>query len=328
MTYERIGPIEIVTGENNSHVPFSTSLLIHGKDEDALIDCGGGETAFRYLQQQNIQALFMTHYHIDHVWGAYLFPNARKAINEIDVKKINDPIELAKAGGRFALLGEDGAKKEIEQQLKKSDDGTLKPRWAQVIGLTQDSYAYEKEIEAAGTKMIMLHTPGHTEGYCTPYFPEHGVLFVGDFDLTSFGPWYNDADSDIDAFFKSAERTLDVDAETFVTAHHKGTYSRQAYRERLHTYMNKIREREEKTKIAVQNGVHPKDIVYEEIFYFRKNHRATPRLLGSEIIGIAKHLEHLIKAGLPFKDYFHEFCAYHGLHAEWLNYKKADAKSR
>ncbi|HET7616206.1 MAG TPA: MBL fold metallo-hydrolase [Bacillales bacterium] len=321
MPYEKIGPIEIITGENNSHVPYCTSLLIHGRNNNALIDCGGGKAAFDYIQNVGIDELYLTHYHIDHIWGAHLFPLARKFINPYDLKKINDPTELAKASGYYALFGKEGAEREVEKQLGKPQGEQPKPRWKPVIGVAEETYPFDKKIEIAGTTMHVLHTPGHTEGFCCPYFPEHGVLFAGDFDLTSFGPWYNDSDSDIDAFFDSAERTLEVDAKYYVTAHHKGTFERVEYEKRLRTYMDKIREREEKTKFAVQQGVHPKEIVYREIFYFIKNHRRNPVLMASEILGIAKHLRHLIKEGRPFEGYFREFIACHGLHEEWIDHQ-------
>lgn len=322
MSHKKLGPIEILTGKYKSHVPYCTSLLVHGKDHDALIDCGGGKPVFDDLLARNIRELYLTHYHIDHTWGAYLFKDANIYINPYDLKKLSDVNELAKASGLYARYGEKGAQSWIKQQLNSEEDTMkLRPRWKPIFGITDKTFPYNQKIDAAGTQMYMLHTPGHTEGYCCPYFPEHGVFFCGDFDLTSFGPWYNDADSDIDHFFVSAKKTLEVDAKYYVTAHHKGTFEREEYEKRLQQYMGKILEREEKTKQAVHKGVMPKDIVYEEIFYYRRTHKEKPRLMDSEILGIAKHLDHLIRQGYPFEDYLHDFSDHFGLHLEWLNYK-------
>ncbi|HEX7065865.1 MAG TPA: MBL fold metallo-hydrolase [Bacillales bacterium] len=321
MPIEKIGPIEILIGENNSKVPFSTSLLLNGVKESTLIDCGGGKTVFDYLKKKNIAEIYLTHYHLDHIWGAYLFPNAEISINPYDLKKISDPHELAKASGLYALYGEKEADRWMEQQLNKPETDELKLRWQPVLGITNRIFPYEKPIEVGGTTMTILHTPGHTEGYCSPYFPEYGVFYAGDFDLTSFGPWYNDADSDIDQFFKSAQRTLEVDAKYYVTGHHKGTFERSEYEQRLSVYMDKIHEREENTKTAIQKGVLPKDIVYQEIFYLLKNHRQHRRHMGPEVLGIAKHIQHLIKQGYPFEDYFHHFADCHSLQTDWLNYR-------
>ena len=44
-----------------------------------------------------------------------------------------------------------------------------------------------QEIEVAGTRLTVLHTPGHAPGACCLYCPELGVLFSGD-TLFAGGP--------------------------------------------------------------------------------------------------------------------------------------------
>lgn len=324
MTPEKIGPIEILIGENNSRVPYSTSLLITGKESSALIDCGGGKQVFDYLKQKKISEIYLTHYHLDHIWGAHLFEHAEKWINPYDLKKISDPYELAKASGTWR--GEKAVTQWLQRQKEKKETADAnKPLWEPVMNITNKVYAYDEPIEIAGTTMTILHTPGHTEGYCCPYFPEYGVFYAGDFDLTSFGPWYMNADSDIDLFFESADRTLEVDAKYYVTGHHKGTFERKEYEHQLQKYMDKIREREENTKIAIQKGVRPKDIVYQEIFYLLKNHREHRRYLEWEAIGIAKHIKRLIRHGYDFEDYFHDFTAKFHIRENDLDYRSQPA---
>lgn len=321
MAIEKMGPIEVIIGENQSKVPFSTSLLINGQSDSVLIDCGGGRQAFDYIKQKHITEIYLTHYHLDHIWGTYLFPDAHVTINRCDFKKLSDPLELAKASGIYFLQGKEKASQWIDRQMNKPDEGALTLRWKSVMNIVNGCYEYEKEIDAAGTKLVMLHTPGHTEGFCCPYFPEYGVLMVGDFDLTSFGPWYMDADSDIDAFLQSAKRTLETDAEYFITAHHKGSFKRKDYEEQLKRYIDKVFEREEKTKRAVMQGIPPKDIVYQEIFYFLSNHRQNTHYLQSEIMGIAKHMRRLIKQGYDFEDYFQSFISHFNLDIDYLDYR-------
>lgn len=322
MSYQKIGPVEIITGENNSRVPYSTSLLVHGEKEDTLIDCGSGQAAFDYIKEQaDVRNIFLTHYHLDHTWGANRFNEATKWINPYDWKKLTDPFELAAASGTPAYRQEPTKTWLARQKQKEQTASADKPLWLPVMNIADGVYPYEQSIEIADTTMKVLHTPGHTEGYCCPYFPEYGVMYVGDFDLTSFGPWYMNADSDIDAFFESAERTLEVDAEYYVTGHQKGTFQRSEYEQLLTQYMNKIREREDHTKQAIQEGIPPKDIVYQEIIYLLRNHRQSKRFLESEVLGVAKHIQHLIGEGYDFGVYFREFVAHFGLHEEYLNYQ-------
>lgn len=323
MSPEKIGPIEILTGENSSRVPYSTSLLVHGKESSALIDCGGGQSVFQYAKTQaNLNNIFLTHYHLDHIWGAHLFDEADKWINPYDLNKLSDANELAKASGMTAWRGEEATEIWLERQNRKKSTATPnKPMWEPVMNITDHVYSYDTPMEIADTTMTIIHTPGHTEGYCCPYFPEYGVFYAGDFDLTSFGPWYMNADSDIDLFFESADRTLEVDAKYYVTGHHKGTFERKKYEQRLHKYMDKIHEREENTKKAIQKGVLPKDIVYQEIFYLLKNHREHRRFLEWEAIGIAKHINRLIRQGYDCEDYFHDFISAFNIHKDFLDYR-------
>ncbi|MBM7645621.1 glyoxylase-like metal-dependent hydrolase (beta-lactamase superfamily II) [Scopulibacillus daqui] len=329
MGYKQIGPIFILTGKNNSHVPYCTSLLINGDNETILIDCGGGQAVFDEINKHyTVDKIYLTHYHLDHIWGAYLFDRAEIFINPYDLKKLTDPFELAKANGVETLYGSQGAEKWVQKQItsKKTLIDKDHPSWGPVIGIAKHSYSYGQPINIAGTTMTVIHTPGHTEGFCCPYFPEYGVLFAGDYDLTSFGPWYNDADSDIDQFIESSQKTLETDAKYFVTAHHKGIFERKAYEVCLYTYIDKIYEREEKVKKAIQQGIRPKDIVYQEVFYFLINHKRNKHLVNSEIIGIAKHIERLIKQGYEFEDYYQDYITYYQIQPDALNYRSEPVK--
>jgi hydroxyacylglutathione hydrolase len=323
MSHQKIGPITILTGKNGSRVPYSTSLLIEGNKEATLIDCGGGYEIFDYIKKNfMVQSLYLTHYHLDHVWGAHLFEDPTVYINPYDFKKLADPYELAKANGITALYRSEKVEKWVQTYFVEGKPFRPDlPTYKGVMGLPTHIYPFGQALDASGTPMIMLHTPGHTEGYCSPYFPAHGVLFVGDFDLTSFGPWYNNADSDIDDFIESSKLTLETDAEYFITAHHKGTYKRKEYVQRLADYIDIIYKREDHTIQAIEKGIDPKEIVWQGIFYYVENHKKNRHLMDSEIIGIAKHIKRLIKQGYPFEAYFQDYLTSFNIKKEALDYK-------
>lgn len=324
MSHLQIGPIEIFIGEKQSRTPYSTSLLIKGKEEDALIDCGAGRPVFDHLKKEHrIRDIYLTHYHLDHIWGLYLFPEARAWINGCDVRKFSDLDEIARANGYYAIFGEQKAKQMIrEERQPRSGEEAVREKiaWSSILGVQKSVYPYDRPFELAGVKAVMLHVPGHCEGFCCPYFPEHGVLHVGDFDLTSFGPWYNNADSDIDDMIESAKRTLLVDADTYVTSHQKGVVGRADYKRMLETYMAIVDRREEKVRKAVRSGLPPEDLIFQEVFYLHKNVRETPRLLTFEKMGVAKHLRRLLKHGEPIHDYYQSFLSVHGMHGEYVDY--------
>lgn len=248
MTCEKIGPVEIIMGERESRNPFSTSLLIRGKEDCTLIDYGGGPSVYEFLLQQNIRQIFLTHYHPDHTSGTHLFSHAQIITNPYDYWRLTHPSEMAKKGP-FA---------DLEYQQSKS-----KP-----IGKPQLIYPYDQVLNMSGTNVIMLHAPGHSEGFCCPYFPDHGILHIGDIDLTSFGPWYFSPDSHIDQFIQSAKKMLEVDARYYTTSHKKGTVGRAEFREKLQPYLDKIEFREERIIHAVRSGCSPEELVWQDIFFY------------------------------------------------------------
>jgi len=55
-----------------------------------------------------------------------------------------------------------------------------------------------------------------------PFFPEEGLVYIADIDLTRFGPWYFGTDGDIDALVRSSRALLALDAEWYLTGHEEG----------------------------------------------------------------------------------------------------------
>ncbi len=328
MSHMQIGPIEILFGENGSRAPYSTSLLLKGREADAMIDCGGGQRVFDYVKRErNIADIILTHYHLDHRWGAGLFPDANIWINPLDAAKLADQAELFRAAGYYAMFDHKQAERIWDEEQRYEAQKLAKDREAdskaylQQPPVTADrTYPYDQEVEIVGTRAVMLHTPGHVEGFCCPYFPDYGVMLVGDFDLSSFGPWYFGADSHIDSFVASARRTLEVDAATYVTSHHKGVVSRVEYRKGLEVYLAIIDRREEQIRQAVRRGVSPEQMVYQSLLFRQEHVQNIPLLTFYEKLGIAKHLERLLAHGEPFHDYYQCFLRAHAMRAEFLAY--------
>ena len=67
--------------------------------------------------------------------------------------------------------------------------------------------------------------PGHTAGHCALLVEPEGVAFIGDIDLTGFGPYYGDASSSLSDFRRTLARVADIPAKVWVTSHHRGVYT-------------------------------------------------------------------------------------------------------
>ena len=327
MNMTKIGPIEILMGENGSRMPFSTSMVVKGQHDAALFDCGSGVKAFQYVQNEfNVKAIYLTHHHLDHTWGAHLFADAEIYINPLDYKKVVDTNELVLAQGFPAVLSSEEIEKLVEAQRKQPFPGLddVVDRKLDIKG----TYDYDQEFVVSDSKVMMIYAPGHTEGYCLPYFPEHGVLFAGDFDLTSFGPFYCDADGDIDLFIQSAYKTLEVDAKYYVTAHQRGIMQKDEYKKELDGYLKIIDKRDGIIKRFINAGKHPRDLTKQGIFYYEEQNNRNPFYLKSEKLGIAKHLERMIKQGEPFEEFYREFLFSQNIKEEYIQYGRKLSNSK
>ena len=91
------------------------------------------------------------------------------------------------------------------------------------------------------------HLPGHTAGHCALVVEGEGVAFIGDIDLTGFGPYYGDATSSLADFQRSLARVKEIEARVWVTSHHRGVVTeRAAFVQALARFAHKIDERSDK----------------------------------------------------------------------------------
>ncbi|WP_078548595.1 MBL fold metallo-hydrolase [Litchfieldia alkalitelluris] len=280
---QSIGPLIIVEGPKNSKVPFSRSLYLNC-DEKVLIDTGANpKDLLKVEEEYGVKLILNTHYHPDHTQHNHLFPNAEKWMNPIEYETARTIEGIARSNGVYQEWGEEGIK------LWKEN---LPLEWIQNLGEISGTYDYETEYSFGGIKVIMLHTPGHTSGLASPYFPDLGVAFVSDYDMTAFGPWYNGTDGDIEDFIKSGERLLELDADTYITGHQKGVFSKQEFKEAMKRYLAIINKRDEKIENYVSKGFTFDELSRVGIFYPKRT-LEIPIFRTWERGGIRKHLQRL-----------------------------------
>ena len=102
-----------------------------------------------------LKAVFLTHGHGDHI----------RAVNDLK-KELGIPV--------YACEAEDELLQDPNQNLSLALFG--KPITAKADILVKDG----QEIEAAGMRFQVLHTPGHTKGGCCYYQEDAHALFSGD----------------------------------------------------------------------------------------------------------------------------------------------------
>jgi glyoxylase-like metal-dependent hydrolase (beta-lactamase superfamily II) len=112
------------------------------------------------------------------------------------------------------------------------DEPEARTRWKALLEETfhfkprrADRFLEEGQvIDLEGVAVAIIHTPGHTPGHLGFHFVEPDVLFLGDYDLTAFGPWYGDRDSSIAHSVASVQRLRSIPARVWLTAHETGVF--------------------------------------------------------------------------------------------------------
>lgn len=132
-------------------------LYKEGSNECIFVDpADQGATIYEKLKANgiNVAAIVLTHGHFDHIWGAQ---------------------ELRARSGAKIYAWEEEKDVCEDSILNESDMAgracTIKPNTYLKDG---------DEIEAAGIKLKLIGTPGHTKGSCCFYNEESGILISGD----------------------------------------------------------------------------------------------------------------------------------------------------
>ncbi len=238
----RFGAVSVVLGEKSGKYPDGNQVLVHGADVRAAFDTP--------IVSNRIGAAFdavdlviLGHVHEDHMAGLHRVPRARVQVHEAD---------LAAAQSWEGMARHYGYSEEVLAVLKPQieRDFHYLPRpdaTGYVDGSTWDL--------GGGVRIRAHHLPGHTSGHCALVVESEGVAFIGDIDLTGFGPYYGDATSSLGAFRKSLAEVARLEARVWVTSHHRAVITdRREFLSQLGRFAAKIDERSEKLVGYLREG--------------------------------------------------------------------------
>ncbi len=162
------------------------------------------------------------------------------------------------------------------------------------------SVAGGSTLNLGRTRLRFLHTPGHTPGSLSFFFKEPRLLFMADFDLTKFGPWYADDYSSIQDIIASIEGLRKIPAEIWLTSHETGVFEEEPG-ELWDQYLSVIQDREEKLIELLSTPKTMEEIVEACIVYGRPREPKVLFSLGEKGI-MKKHLEELRRKSLVKPD--------------------------
>lgn len=226
------GRTTVLFGENGGKYPHGNTLVVRGGEESLVLDPSLGLLP-RRGRLPRVDRVVNSHCHEDHVAGNHLFPDVPWHLHEADLPGIRS------VEGFLSIFGYEGQPPEWAQALVERFHFT--PR-ADAVGF-RDGHVFDL---GGGVTVRAIHTPGHTRGHCCFYVEPDAILYLGDIDLSSFGPYYGDAWSDLEDFERSLEAVAKIEARWYATFHHVGVLERPAFEERLARFAAVIGRREER----------------------------------------------------------------------------------
>ena len=279
---QQFGPVRFIPGKRSGRYPYSHSLYIEA-DTKVLIDAASDDKRLKELHDgPGVDAVWLTHWHEDHFKYLYLFDDRELWISE------KDAVPLSSLDAFFDAYGMNP--EERQAWIPIMDKAFhFKPRKPHRV------FNGKRIVDLGGVTVEAIPTPGHTPGHCALFFQGQGILFLGDYDLSKFGPWYGDRDSDIDAVVASVNRLRATPAQIWITAHEQGVFPQEPA-DLWDKYLAVIDRREQKLIDILKQPRSLNDIVEARIIYGRKREPAIFYDFGERSM-MGKHLERLIRAG-------------------------------
>lgn len=218
---EIIDGIYLIGGPNITAADDAAIYLIDFSSGLAMIDAGAGKSSMQIVSNiemlgfnpANISHLILTHCHIDHIGSAPFFNErfgTKILIHEMDAKALETGDSLKTAANWY---------------------GTTFPPTKVDRKIT----GAQETLKFGAEELHCIHTPGHTPGSIAVYLDRGGkrVLFGQDIH----GPFNAQFGSDIEAWKKSMQTLLELNADILCEGHF-GIYSpKERVREYIEGYL-------------------------------------------------------------------------------------------
>ncbi|MCL4746958.1 MAG: MBL fold metallo-hydrolase [Burkholderiaceae bacterium] len=240
--HAHFGPVRVHFGEKTGKYPDGNQVIVRGADASVAFDTPLVANRIG-AELDAVDFVVLGHVHEDHMAGLRRLGGVPVHVHEADLDAARSWEGLARHYGYTdAVLAK--LRKKIEREF------SYVPR-PDAIGY-RDGAVWEL---GGGVRVRALHMPGHTSGHCVLMVEPEGVAFIGDIDLSGFGPYYGDASSSLAQFRATLRALAELDARVWVTSHHKGAITDRAkFDTLLAAFAARIDERAERLLASLPAG--------------------------------------------------------------------------
>ena len=197
----------LVNVPNEGRFPLAYAFLIQG-EKTVLIETGCGQDICRALKDQYpIEAVYNSHAHPDHVAGNHIFQGVELLTPDIRSKETGALDTLAKR-----LVGPDPKVMDFWKGFVKKFTGLQD---YEPTGTFSDGDI----LDFGGIALHAIHCPGHLEDHFCFWEPDKKILLSFDIDMTGFGPFYGNPESDINAFKESMDKVMALEPAIVASSH-------------------------------------------------------------------------------------------------------------
>ena len=280
----QFGPVSVHLGEKSGKYPDGNQVLVQGADLRVAFDTPLVANRIGPALD-SVDLVILGHVHEDHMAGLHRVPNAAVQVHHADLDAARSWQGLSRHYGYPApVLADLKAMIERDFHYQPRPDAT--------------PYADGTVWQLGGSVRIRAqHLPGHTAGHCALIEESHGVAFIGDIDLSGFGPYYGDATSSLADFRRSLAAVAKLDARVWVTSHHRAVVTdRDDFLAQLAAFTAKLDEREARLLAMLQPGPQSLDDLVRQRLLYPPEHDAL-WVDCAERRSIGQHLGELLAQG-------------------------------
>lgn len=279
-----LGRVSVFLGDKSGKYPDGNQVIIRGSETLAALDTPIVSNVIG-PEFDATELVVMGHVHEDHMAGLHRLPHAQVYAPMADLPAVQSWEGFAAVMGAKDRAAQEQALAYFQRKFFYA------PR--------PDAKGYEDGAtwELGGSSISAFHMPGHTAGHTVLLIEPEGVAFIGDIDLTGFGPYYGDAGSSLQAFRRTLKRLPDIPAKVWVTSHHRGVYTdRNRFLTDLASFAAKFDERSDRLLAYLKEGPQTLDELVEKRLLYPTGFEA-PWVEMAENRTIARHLEELESQG-------------------------------